>query len=219
MNVTKYDVESIIDASLGATPAPTMTQVESFVRKTLNYNFKMTLTEPFFIKSNAEILHAAGKQLCSVISYPLGSMNHKSKVLQVQTALKDGADELDIAMDISAFKSKHYEKVKEDLKPCVEMMEGRICKLLYFASLLTEDEQLCACEIALELGIPFLKTNPGYGYSTTLDQVKLVKKHYGDDLKIMVSGGVRTKEDAIAFIEAGVSRIATSASFEIVDSL
>lgn len=218
MSVTRFDVESIIDASLGATPAPTTAQVEAFVRQTLDYNFKVTLTEPFFIKQNAEILHAAGKKLCSVISYPLGSMNHESKLLQVKTALADGADELDIAMDVTAFKSGHYDKVKEDLKPCVEQMEGRVCKLLYFASLLTEDEQRRACDIALELGMPFLKTNPGYGYVTDLKQIKTVKDHCGDALKIMVSGGVRTKEDAIAFIEAGVSRIATSSAFKIVDS-
>lgn len=159
MTVTRSDVERMIDASLGATPAPRMDQVEEFVRKTLDYNFAATLAEPYFIKPNAEILHAAGKKLCTVISYPLGSMNHESKVAQIKQALVDGADECDIAMDVSAFKSGHYDKVKEDLKPCVELMEGRICKLLYFASILTEDEQKRACDMAIELGFPMLKTN------------------------------------------------------------
>lgn len=216
MNVTKSDVERIIDASLGATPAPTINQVEEFVRKTLDYNFAVTLTEPYFIKRNAEILHAAGKKLCTVISYPLGSMNHESKVAQLKQALADGADECDIAMDITAFKSGYYDKVKEDLKPCVELMEGKICKLLYFASILTEDEQKRVCDMAVELGFPMLKTNPGYGFSTTVEQVKIAHEYAGDKLGIMVSGGVRTKDDAIKFIEAGVSRIATSAAFNIL---
>jgi len=218
MSITRFDVESIIDASLGATPAPTIQQVEDFARKTLEYDFAATLAEPFFVKYVADIMHPAGKKVCTVISYPLGSMNSKSKYLQAKKAIEDGADELDIALDVSALKSNRYEKCKEDLLPIMELAEGRIFKLLYFASILDSDEQLRACELALELGFPYLKTNPGYGYSTTLEQVKHVKRHFGDDLKIMVSGGVRTKEDAIAFVEAGVSRIATSSSFRIVDA-
>ncbi|WP_286680419.1 deoxyribose-phosphate aldolase [Tepidanaerobacter sp. EBM-49] len=218
MNITKKDVESIIDASLGATPAPTLNQVDKFVKKTLNYNFAATLTEPFFIRYNADTLHGKGKKLVSVISYPLGGMTHEAKLYQAQQALKDGADELDISMDISAFKSHKYNYVKEELKPFVDIMEGRICKLIYFASLLSADEQIRACEIALELGIPFMKTNTGYGFVTTPEQVKLVKDRYGNSLKVMASGGVRTKEDAITMIEAGADRIATSSAFNIVDS-
>ena len=211
MDVTRNDVERMIDASLGATPAPTLAQVEEFVRKTLNYNFATTLTEPFFIRGNADILHQAGKELVSVISYPLGGMTHEAKLYQAKQALKDGADELDISMDVSAFKSGRYDYVKEDLKPFVDMMEGRIMKMIYFASLLTEDEQLRAAEMAIELGIPYLKTNTGFGFVTTTD-------HYHDAIKVMTSGGVRTKEDAIAMIEAGAERIATSSAFKIVDS-
>ena len=95
-------------------------------------------------------------------------------------------------------------------------MEGKICKLLYFASILTEDEQKRACDMAIELGFPMLKTNPGFGFSTTVEQVKIAHDYAGDKLGIMVSGGVRTKEDAIKFVEAGVSRIATSAAFNIL---
>lgn len=95
-------------------------------------------------------------------------------------------------------------------------MGDKVCKLLYFASLLTEDEQKRAIEMAIDLGFPMLKTNPGFGFSTTVDQVKLAHDFAGDKIGIMVSGGVRTKDDAIAFVEAGVSRIATSAAFQIM---
>ena len=218
MDVTRNDVERMIDASLGATPAPTLGQVEEFVRKTLDYDFATTLTEPFFIRGNAEILHQAGKQLVSVISYPLGGMTHEAKLYQARKALKDGADELDISMDVSAFKSGRYEYVKEELKPFVDMMEGKIMKMIYFASLLTVDEQLRAAEMAIELGIPYLKTNTGFGFVTTTDQVKLIKDHYHDAIKVMTSGGVRTREEAAAMIRAGAERIATSSAFKIVDS-
>ena len=218
MLIAKHDIESIIDASLGATPAPTIGQVEDFARKTLNYDFAATLAEPFFVRYAAPIMHEAGKKVCSVISYPLGSMNSKSKLLQAKTALADGADELDVALNVTAFKSGHIDQCKDDLRPIIELAEGRIFKLLYFASILDENEQLKATEMALELGFPFLKTNPGFGYSTTVEQCKHIKEHFGDDIKVMVSGGVRTKDDAIKFVEAGVSRIATSAPFRIVDA-
>ena len=108
--------------------------------------------------------------------------------------------------------------MKEELKPFVDIMEGKILKMIYFASLLSEDEQLRAAEMALELGIPYLKTNTGFGFVTSTDQVKLIKDRYHDEIKVMASGGVRTKEDAIAMIKAGADRIATSSSFKIVDS-
>jgi deoxyribose-phosphate aldolase len=218
MAVTRLDVERIIDASLGATPAPTLAEVNAFVKKTLNYNFAVTLTEPFYVKYNADLLHANGKQLVTVISYPLGGMTPKAKLAQAKQALKDGADELDIAMDISAFMSGKYDYVKEELKPVMELQEGRIFKMIYFADLLTADQQLKACEIAAELGFQYVKTNTGYGVVTTLEQVSRVRDRFGDDLKVMASGGVRTKEDAINMIKAGATRIATSASFKIVDS-
>ena len=123
-------------------------------------------------------------------------------------------------MDVSAFRSGKYDAVKEDLKPFVDLItgEGKLMKMIYFASLLTEDEQLRAAELAIELQIPFLKTNTGFGFVTTTDQVRLITSRYGDDIKVMTSGGVRTKEDAIAMIEAGASRIATSSPFKIADS-
>lgn len=218
MNVTRKDVERMIDASLGATPAPTLEQVDAFVKKTLAYDYATTLCEPFFVKYNAGTLHNAGKKLVTVISYPLGGMTHEAKLCQAKQAIKDGADELDVSMDISAFRSGRYAYVKEELKPFVDIMEGRVLKMIYFASLLSEDEQLRAAEMAMELGIPYLKTNTGYGFVTTTDQIKLIKGRYGNGIKVMCSGGVRTKEDAIAMIEAGADRIATSSSFKIVDS-
>jgi len=217
LKIQKKDVENIIDASLGSTPAPTILQVQNFVKKTLNYDFAVTLTEPFFVKHCADILHDAGKKLVTVISYPLGGMGDEGKIAQIKRAVSDGADELDISMDISAFKSGKYAQVKEGLQRAIDASDGKLCKLIYFAALLDVDEQKRACEMAIELGFPYVKTNTGFGYVTTLEEVKLVKENYGDQLKVMASGGVRTKEDAISMIEAGASRIATSSAFEIVE--
>ena len=215
-NVTKKDVENIIDASLGSTPAPTIGEVQNFVKKTLNYSFATTLTEPFYIKYCAPLLHDVGKKLVTVIAYPLGGMTHEAKLAQAKQALRDGADELDVSMDISLFRSGKYEEVKEDLQPFVDLADGKIVKMIYFASLLTEDEQLKAADIAIDLKIPFLKTNTGYGYVTTAEQIKLIKERFGNAVKVMASGGVKTAEDAKKMILAGADRIATSSAFKIV---
>lgn len=217
MNVTRKDVEARIDASIGSAPAPTMETMMSFVEKTMNYSFATTLTEPYYISTAAPILHEAGKKLVTVISYPLGGMTHESKLYQAKKAWEDGADEMDVSMDITAFKSGKYREVAEELKPFIEIAEGRIIKMIYFASLLTEEEQLKAADIAIKVGFDFIKTNTGYGYVTTTEQVKFIKDKFGDAIKVMASGGVRTKDDAIAMINAGADRIATSSSFAIVE--
>jgi deoxyribose-phosphate aldolase len=215
-NIIKKDVEKIIDASLGSTPAPTISEVQSFVKETLNYSFATTLTEPFYIKYCAPLLHDVGKKLVTVIAYPLGGMTHEAKLAQAKQALRDGADELDVSMDVSLFKSGKYEAVKEDLKPFVDLAGGKIVKMIYFASLLSADEQLKAAEIAIGLKIPFLKTNTGYGYVTTAEQIRLIKGRFENEVKVMASGGVRTADDAKQMVLAGADRIATSSAFKII---
>ncbi|WP_066686548.1 deoxyribose-phosphate aldolase [Christensenella intestinihominis] len=215
--ITREIVEQGIDASIGAAPAPTVEQVTEFAQSTIPYHFAAIAIEPFYVPYVAPMYHAAGKKLCALCNYPLGGMTFEDKYAQAKQAIADGADELDCGIDISAFMSGNYKKVEEDFKPMLELADGRIIKWLYFCSLMTEDQQLKCVEIAVKLGVPFLKTNPGYGFSTTLDNVRLVKKNFGDAIKIMTSGGVRTTEDAIAMMEAGASRIATSSAFKIME--
>lgn len=219
MTISRRDVETTIDASLGSTPAPTLEEYVAFVKETLKYSFAATLVEPYYIRASAPILHDAGKKLVTVIAYPLAGMTHEAKIYQAKQALKDGADEIDVSMDFSAFKSGDYRRVVEDLTPIVSMAEGRVVKMIYFADALNEEEQIRAAELAQEAGIKFLKTNPGYGYVTTVQQVKLIKAKYGKGLKVMASGGVRTAADAVAMIEAGADRIATSSPFQIIAGL
>jgi len=214
--VSRLDVERAIDASIGAAPAPTVEQVIEFAKSTIPYNFSALALEPFYIRFIAPFYHDAGKRICTVCNYPLGGMSNKTILAQEKQAIADGSDEIDCGINISAFMSGNYAEVAEDYQRVMETADGRIVKYLYFADLLTEYQQLKAVEIAVNLGVPFLKTNPGYGYTTTLENVRLIKENFGDAIKIMVSGGVRTTEGAIAMMEAGVERIATSSAFQII---
>jgi len=215
--ISRQYVESIIDASLGSSPAPTLSQYIEFVNQTLDYHFAATLVEPYYIRSAAPILHQNGKKVVTVISYPLASYTSRAKLFQAQQAIKDGTDELDISMDLSAFKEGDYRRVIDDLKPAVELSAGRVTKMIYFSNILNPDEQKKAAELAIKLGFHFLKTNPGYGYVTKPEDIRLIKSEFADAIKVMASGGVRTKDDAIAMIQAGADRIATSTAVAILN--
>ena len=112
-----------------------------------------------------------------------------------------------------------YRRVKEEIKPFLDLADGKtLIKIIYFAALLTTDQQLKAAELCIDCGVEYLKTNTGHGSVSKPEEVKLIKDHFGQAIKVMVSGGVRTGEDARKMILAGCDRIATSAPFRILDT-
>ena len=115
---TATGVAPLIDASIGAKPAPTIEEVEQFVGQTVPFGFAVTLAEPYYIKRAAEILHPAGRKVCTVLSYPLAGMTRESKLFQIERALCDGADELDVSMNLSAFLSGREEETRDEMAEC-----------------------------------------------------------------------------------------------------
>ncbi len=221
MKITRKQLEPMIDASIGNKPAPTLEEIKGFVQTTSKYDFAVTLVEPYYVRTAAKILHPFGKKVCTVLSYPLGGMTHEVKLFQARKAIEDGTDELDISMDLSLFLSGRYEDAKEDMRAFVQLAHenGKLIKMIYFASRLSADDQRRAAEMAINLGIPFLKTNPGFGAVTTPGQVRFIKQYYKSQIRIMASGGVRSTDDALAMVEAGADRIATSTPFQILQDL
>jgi deoxyribose-phosphate aldolase len=210
---------SLIDASIGGTPAATEDEVLRFFESLQldKHKFAAVMVEPSYVKFAAPYLHDRGQKLVTVISYPLGAMTTIAKVVQAEEALEDGADELDIAMDLSAFRSGDYRQVVDDLRTMRRTAGDRVVKAIYYSAVLSDEEAIKAAELILESGISFLKTNPGYGNVTTPHHIAVIKKHFKDDLKVMASGGVRTYPEAMAMIEAGADRIATSSAAAILD--
>lgn len=215
---TATEVAPLIDASIGAKPAPTVEEVEQFVRSTASFGFAVTLAEPYYIKRAAEILHPAGGKVCTVLSYPLAGMTRESKLFQLERALCDGADELDVSMNLSAFLSGREEEARSEMAECFALVRGRgkLMKMIYFADYLSPEQQKRAAGMAAELWIPFLKTNPGFGAVTTAKQVSLIKETFGSRIKVMASGGVRTAADVERMLDAGADRIATSSALGIM---
>ncbi len=210
---------SVIDASIGGTPAATEEEVLRFFEglQLKKHKFAAVMVEPAYVKFAAPYLHQRVQKLVTVISYPLGAMTTIAKVVQAEKALSDGADELDIAMDLSAFRSGDYRQVVDDLRIVRRTAGDCTVKAIYYSAVLTDEEAIRASELILESGINFLKTNPGYGNVTTPHHIALIKKRFKDEMKVMASGGVRTYAEAIAMIDAGADRIATSSAASILD--
>lgn len=216
--ITKKDVERILDGSMAAAN-PTIEEAKEFTRRASEYEFAGILASAYFIRYVADIAHSAGRKIVSVVDYPMGGANHETRLVAARQAFADGADELDVSMNISAFMEGRYDIVKDEIRRMLDLAgEEKLIKVIYFATLLTPDQQLRAAELSIEAGAPFLKTNTGHGCKSTPEEVRLIKEHFGNAIKVMVSGGVRNGEQAREMILAGCDRIATSAPFQILDT-
>lgn len=216
--ITKKQVEQMLDGSMAA-DNPTVAEAIAFTKKAAAYEFAGILASAYFIRHVADIAHDAGRKIVSVVDYPMGGANNETRLLAMREAFVSGADELDVSMNISAFLAGDYRTVSEEIKAVLDLAgQDKLIKIIYFATLLTPDQQLKAAELCINLGVPFLKTNTGHGCKSTVEEVKRIKDHFGDAIKVMVSGGVRTGEQARAMILAGCDRIATSAPFQILDT-
>lgn len=215
--ITKKQVEHMLDGSMAA-DNPTIAEAVAFTKKAAGYEFAGILASAYFVRHVAEIAHAANRKIVSVVDYPMGGAENEIRLLAAREAFAAGADELDVSMNISAFLAGDYHTVEEEVKPMLELAEDKLIKIIYFATLLTPDQQLKAAELCIKLGVPFLKTNTGHGCRSTVEEVKRIKDHFGGAIKVMVSGGVRTGDQAKAMILAGCDRIATSAPFRILDT-
>ena len=216
--LTKKDVERMLDASMAASN-PTIQEAVDFTTKAADYEFAGILASAYFVRHVAEIAHSRGREIVSVVDYPMGGADNEIRLVAARRAIADGADSLDVSMNISAFLAGDYRRVKEEIKPVLELARGeKLIKIIYFATLLTPDQQLKAAELCIDCGVEYLKTNTGHGCTSKPEEVKRIKDHFGGAIKVMVSGGVRTGQDARQMILAGCDRIATSAPFRILDT-
>lgn len=218
MEITKKDVERMLDGSMAAAN-PTIKEARSFTQQAAKYEFAGILASAYFIGHVADIAHQAGRKIVSVVDYPMGGADNEIRLIAAREAFKAGADELDVSMNLSAFMEGRYHTVKDEIKAMLELAgDDKLIKIIYFATLLTPDQQLKAAELCIESRVSFLKTNTGHGCKSTPEEVKNIKSHFGDAVRVMVSGGVRNGSQAKEMILAGCDRIATSAPFRILDT-
>ena len=150
-------------------------------------------------------------KLCTVIGFPLGYNSANSKCVEAKDSIADGAEEIDTVVNISDVKNHRYDEVKKELQMIREACGDKLLKVIIETCYLTDDEKIELCKIVTEVKADYIKTSTGFGSAgATLADIELFKKHIGPDVKIKAAGGIRTIEDALAYAEAGCSRIGSS---------
>ena len=151
------------------------------------------------------------------IGFPLGANTSDVKAFETKDAIQKGAGEVDMVINVGALKSKNYDLVERDIRAVVEAANGTLVKVILETCLLTDEEKVKACQLAQKAGADFVKTSTGFSTGgATVEDVALMRKTVGPDMGVKASGGARSYEDALAFIEAGATRIGTSAGVAIM---
>lgn len=157
-------------------------------------------------------------KVCTVIGFPLGATTPFVKAFETKNAIQNGADEIDMVINIGALKSKNLALVEDDIQAVVEASGDKVVKVIIETCLLTDDEKIAACQIAKSAGADFVKTSTGFSTGgATVADVALMRQTVGPDMGVKASGGARSYEDALAFIEAGATRIGTSSGVAIME--
>ncbi|WP_308654994.1 deoxyribose-phosphate aldolase [uncultured Anaerococcus sp.] len=155
--------------------------------------------------------------ICTVIGFPLGYNLTESKIVEAEQSLANGASEIDMVVNISDVKNGDYEKVENEIRAIKEAVGDKILKVIIETCYLTEEEKIAMCEAVTKAGADYIKTSTGFGTDgARMEDVILFKDHIGENVKIKAAGGVKTKEDLVAFIEAGCDRIGTSSAIKML---
>ncbi|CCI58674.1 MAG: deoxyribose-phosphate aldolase [Staphylococcus equorum] len=214
MNYAKY-----IDHTL-LKPESTRAQIDKIIEEAREFNFKSVCLNPTHVKYAAEKLKDTEVLVCTVIGFPLGASTTETKMFEVEDAVKNGASELDMVINVGALKDGRYEDVQKDIESVVGAANGKTVKVIIETCLLTDEEIVKASELSKVAGANFVKTSTGFaGGGATPEDVKLMKDTVGDDLEVKASGGVRNLEDFNKMLEAGATRIGASAGVQIIQGL
>jgi len=183
----------------------------------IQYKFASVCLNPVYVSYAKSILKDENPKVCSVVGFPLGADSEEMKYAEARFLIFQGVDEIDMVMNIAFLKERKLDLVKNEIKKVVEAADGNCVKVIIETSFLDQDEKALACNIVMDSGASFVKTSTGFSSSgATLEDVRLIKKVVGDQVGIKASGGIKTKKEALEFIEAGANRIGTSRGVEIL---
>lgn len=212
------NIAGMIDHTLLKADA-TKEEITKLAFEAKEYSFASVCVNPTWVKTAAELLAGSPEvKVCTVIGFPLGATTPETKAFETKNAIENGATEVDMVINIGALKDHNDDLVEKDIRAVVEAAKGKaLTKVIIETSLLTDEEKVRACELAVKAGADYVKTSTGFstGGATAAD-IQLMRKTVGPDLGVKASGGVRSREDALAMIEAGATRIGASAGIAIV---
>lgn len=207
--MTNQEIAHYIDHTL-LKPVCTWEQIETLCKEAIEYKTASVCIPPCYIK-RVKNTFKQDVVIATVIGFPLGYMTTKAKEEETRQALLDGADEIDMVINITDVKNGDYQKVEEEIASLKKITGNKILKVIIETCYLTEEEKIAMCHAVTNAGADYIKTSTGFGTEgATLKDVELFKKYIGKEVKIKAAGGIRSVEDMQAYIDAGCSRIGTS---------
>ena len=213
MELAKY-----IDHTL-LKPESTREDILRVCEEAKHYNTASVCVNPFWIGFVAEQLKGTDIKPCCVIGFPLGATLPEVKAVETAAAIRDGAKEVDMVINVGALRGAEYDTVYEDIKAVVDAAKDKaLVKVIIETCLLTDEQKVIACELAKKAGADFVKTSTGFSTGgAKVEDIRLMRETVGPEMGVKASGGVRTKADAEAMIEAGATRIGASSSKKIIE--
>lgn len=211
MNLAKYIDNTVLK------PDATPEKIRALCDESIEYGFASVCVNPAYVSLAAECLKDSDVKVCTVIGFPLGMNTSAVKAFEAKTAIAEGAQEVDMVINIGRLKAGDTAYVLNDIKAVVEAANGTLVKVIIETFLLTDEEKVTACKLAKEAGADFVKTCTGFsGGQATPEDIALMRKTVGPEMGVKASGGVRDLEAAQALIAAGATRIGTSSGKKIV---
>ena len=205
----KKDIFKAVDHTL-LTQGATWAEIKQICDDAVAYQTASVCIPPSYVKRASQYLEGKMK-VCTVIGFPNGYQTARVKIFETEDAIENGADEIDMVINIGDLKDKHYDKIKEEIQGVKAACGGKILKVIIETCLLTEEEKIEMCRIVTEAGADFIKTSTGFSTGgATFEDIALFKKHVGPGVKIKAAGGIQSFEDAEKFLLLGASRLGTS---------
>ena len=208
---------SLIDHTL-LKPDAAREDIEQLCREAAQFCFASVCVNPNWVPLCRDLLRGSGVKVCTVIGFPFGSHLPDVKAYEARRAVEQGAEEVDMVINIGALKSKDYATVEKDIAGVVQAVgKHTVVKVILETAMLTREEKIMACSLAKAAEADFVKTSTGYGGGgATVDDIRLMRETVGPEVGVKASGGIRTKEDVDAMVAAGATRIGASAGVKIV---
>ena len=198
-------------------PDATKEMVKKVIEEAKTYQFASVCVNPYWVSYCAKELAGSDVKVCTVIGFPLGANTSSVKAFETKEAIENGADEVDMVINIGALKDGNYDVVLKDIKAVVQEANGKCVKVIIETCLLTDEEIVTACKLAQDANATFVKTSTGFSTGgATVEAVALMKETVGSTLQVKASGGIKTKKDLKAMVDAGANRIGTSAGVALV---
>ena len=205
----KKEIFKTVDHTL-LTQGATWAEIKEICDDAVAYGTASVCIPPSFVKRAADYL-GDKMPVCTVIGFPNGYNTTKTKVFETRDAIENGAEEIDMVINIGDLKDQNYDKIEAEIREIKEACGDKILKVIIETCLLTEEEKIKMCQIVTDAGADYIKTSTGFSTAgATFDDIALFAKHVGPDVKVKAAGGIKSFDDAEKFIELGASRLGTS---------